>query len=31
VALELSDLVTEIAAYRGSSSPQGCPDCPGSR
>ncbi len=31
VANELSDVVTEIAAYRGLGDVSGCPDCPGSR
>jgi hypothetical protein len=30
VANELSDLVTEIYAYRGTWTVSGCPDCPGS-
>ncbi len=27
---ELLDVVTEIAAYRGTMTASGCPDCPGS-
>ncbi len=30
VALDLGDVVTEIAAYRGTGTVSGCVDCPGS-
>ncbi len=30
VAFELTDVVTEIGAYRGSTAVSSCPDCPGS-
>ncbi len=30
IASELSDVVTEIAAYRGTAETSGCVDCPGS-